>query len=192
MVHNLSTTSQSLVRMNEYIENLSDNRQKTQLSVFRDHVVAEFDRDVDAVMKTMSHGPISYKRDGNAFMRIAELSSITHRDDVRKMYSRVVETGGTLAGPTDGESFFFGPEGLVERFIGTGIFSGALLTGYDAAIDRGAHFLVRWRHVLAITFDENGLISGEDGFAGAPILVRKVDKGMIGLLRDGPLPAEWR
>lgn len=187
----LSTTSQSLARLNAYIANLSDDRQKSQLSVFRDHILAEFNRDVDAVMKTMSYGPISYKRDGNAFMRIAELSSITTRDDVRKMYSRVVETGGTLAGPTDAESFFFGPEGLVERFIGTGIFSGEFLTGYDAAIDRRAHYLVRWRHVLAITFDKDGLINGEDGFAGAPILVKKVDLGMIDLLRDGPLPLEW-
>lgn len=187
----MSTIKQALTRYETHIEKLTDPRHKAQLRMFLDHIVAETRKDLDAVMKTMSDGPIRYRRDGSSSMQIADMSAISNKQDVHDLYQRVIDAGGTLAGPTDNERFYFGDHGLIEKFVSSGIFSGSYLTNYDPEVDQSAHYLVRSPMILAITFDEEGLINGEEGFSGAPILVQKVDPALAGLLVDGPLPHEW-
>ena len=98
----LSTARQSLARLDARIAAESDARRKAWLTTYRNHWWGEVVGDVDMVMDTMSHGPISYTFDGHPFMSADDsLARITDRAGTRAMYEGVVALGVRMAGPFD-------------------------------------------------------------------------------------------
>lgn len=139
-------------------------------------------------MATMSHGPIRYSFDGHPFMVSANLDGIKTHADTRKMYQGVVDLGVKMAGPVDGERITFDEEGLIVACILTAIYPAVFLSTHAGRIEPGGFYLLRWPNVTMIRFDDAGLMKGEDIINGAPLVVRQVDKAMMGSLVDGPLP----
>jgi hypothetical protein len=184
-----STGRDSLARLDVRIAALTNPCHRAWLSTYRNHWWGEVVGDVDAVMATMSRGPIRYSFDGHPFM-VAEkgLLEVNNYENTRRMYQSVVDYGVNMAGPVDNERIFFDEQGLAVTCVLTTIYPGAFLTKHSEPVDPQGVYLARWPNVTVIRFDEAGLMMGEDIFNGAPLLVQQVDRGMIGALIDGPLP----
>jgi hypothetical protein len=187
-IEEFSTSRQSLDRLNARIDATADPRRKQWLSVYRDHWWGEVVGDVEAVMATMSRGPIRYSFDGHPFMVSAELNRVKTYEDTHRMYQGVVDLGVKMAGPVDRERITFDEDGLIVACILTTIYPGVFLSEHAGPIDRGGFYLLRWPNVTMIRFDDAGLMRGEDIINGAPLVVRPVDKAMMDTLIDGPLP----
>jgi hypothetical protein len=183
-----STSRQSLARLNSRIDAIEDPRQKGWLSVYRDHWWGEVVGDVDAVMATMSHGPIHYSFDGHPFM-VADMTAIRTHEDTRRMYQGVVDLGVKMAGPVDDERIAFDNEGLIVACTLSAIYPAVFLSVHAGRIEPGGFYLLRWPNVTMIRFDDAGLMKGEGIINGAPLVVRQVDEALMGSLIDGPLPA---
>jgi hypothetical protein len=183
-----STSRQSLERLNARIDATTEPRRKRWLSVYRDHWWGEVVGDVEAVMATMSRGPIHYSFDGHPFMAAGGLQAIETYEDTRRMYQGVVDLGVKMAGPVDGERITFDEEGLIVACILSTIYPAVFLSEHAGPIDPGGFYLLRWPNVTMIRFDDAGLMKGEEIINGAPLVVRQVDKAMMATLIDGPLP----
>jgi hypothetical protein len=185
----LSTASEALARLNARIAAAQDPRHKNWLTTYRDHWWGEVIGDVDAVMATMSRGPISYTFDGHPFMTPDKgLASIASYEATRAMYDGVVAMGVKMAGPVDDEQVYFSDKGLSLHCVLTAIYPGVYLTKHTEPVDPNGFYLMRWPNVTIIQFDRDGLMMGEDIMNGAPILVQKVDKSEVNSLVEGPLP----
>ncbi|MDB5686359.1 MAG: hypothetical protein JWR77_948 [Rhizorhabdus sp.] len=186
----LSTARESLARLNARIEAQADPVHRAWLTVYRDHWWGEVIGDVDAVMATMSHGPISYSFDGHPFMvPDGGIAAVESYDDTRLMYEGVVALGVKMAGPIDGERIAIDEHGIIIYCTLTTIYPGVYLTKHKEPVDPDALYLVRWPNITMIKFDADGLMMGEDIVNGAPILVQKVDRSQVDSLIDGPLVA---
>lgn len=186
----LSTAREVLARYERRIDATTDPRHKAWLKTYRDHWWGEVINDVEMVMDTMSHGPISYTFDGHPFMTPEDsLANITDRAGTRAMYEGVVELGVRMAGPVDDERIFFDEHGIAVTCVLSAIYPGVFLTKHTEPVDPAGFYLARWPNVTIVRFDEDGLMMGEDIFNGAPVEVRQVRKDQIDSLVDGPLPA---
>lgn len=183
----ISTARESLARLNARIEALTDPRQRAWLSTHRDHWWAEVIGDVDAVMATMSHGPIRYTFDGHPFMAAEGMSEVKTYEDTRRMYQGVTDFGIKMAGPADDERILFDDDGLCVACILTAIYPGVFLTKYDPSLKADSVYLLRWPNVTFIKFDSDGLMMGEDIINGAPLIVREVPREAADTLIDGPV-----
>jgi hypothetical protein len=183
-----STSRQSLSRLNARIEATADPRRRRWLSVYRDHWWGEVVGDVEAVMATMSRGPIRYSFDGHPFMVASDLNRIETYEDTRRMYQGVVDLGVKMAGPVDRERITFDDEGLIVACILTAIYPGIFLSEQGGPVDSRGFYLLRWPNVTMVRFDAAGLMMGEEIINGAPLVVRPVDKATMDTLVDGPLP----
>lgn len=187
---NLSTARQSLARLEDRIAAETDARRRAWLSTYCNHWWGEVCNDVDAVIETMSCGPISYSFDGHPFMAPDRaLAKIEDRAGTRAMYEGVVATGVRMAGPFDAERVLFDDRGIVITGLLSGIYPGIFLTKHSDPVDSEGVYLVRWPNMTAIRFDAEGLMMGEDILNGAPILVRQVDRSQVDMLVDGPIEA---
>jgi hypothetical protein len=185
----LSTASEALARLNTRIAAEQDTRRKKWLTTYRDHWWGEVIGDVDAVMVTMSRGPISYSFDGHPFMTPDEgLAAIDSYAATRAMYEGVVALGVKMAGPVDNEEIYFSDTGLIVHCVLSAIYPGIYLTKHTEPVDPQGFYLMRWPSATIIHFDGEGLMMGEDIMNGAPILIQKVDKSKINSLVEGPLP----
>lgn len=184
----LSTARQSLARLDARIAGETDARRKGWLTMHRDHWWGEVINDVDMVMATMSHGPISYSFDGHPFMTPESgMMQIADRAGARAMYEGVVAMGVRMAGPFDDERLLFDEHGIVASAVLSAVYPGVFLTRHTEPVDPAGVYLVRWPNVTMMRFDADGLMMGEDILNGAPILVRQVDRSQIAMLVDGPL-----
>lgn len=181
-----STARQSLKRLEARIASLSNPLHRGWLSTYRDHWWGEVVNDVDAVMATMSHGPIHYSFDGHPFMTSDSLNQIRTWDDTRRMYDGVVALGVAMAGPIDDERVLFDEHGLLIHCVLTTIYPGVFLSKHSEPVDPNGTYLLRWPNVTMIRFDADGLMQGEEIINGAPLLVRQVDRAMMHELVDGP------
>ena len=183
-----STARQSLARLDARIAAEADPRRKGWLTTYRNHWWGEVCNDVDAVMATMSHGPISYTFDGHPFLTPDKgLALVKDRAGTRAMYEGVVAMGVRMAGPFDEERVLFDEHGLVAAGIIAAVFPGAFLAAHSEPVDPAGLYVVRWPNVTAIRFDADGLMMGENVLNGAPILVKQVDRSQVDMLVDGPL-----
>jgi len=186
----LSTARESLARLNARIAAQTDPVRKGWLSTYRDHWWGEVVGDVDAVMATMSRGPISYTFDGHPFMvPDVGMAAVETYEDTRRMYEGVVALGVKMAGPVDDERVSFDEHGVIVSCVLTTIYPGVYLTKHSEPVDPEGLYLLRWPNVTIVRFDKDGLMMGEDIMNGAPILVKKVDASQIDSLIDGPLLA---
>ncbi len=186
---NLSTARETLARLDARIAALTDPRQKAWLSTYRKHWWGEVINDVDMVMTTMSHGPISYSFDGHPFMSDGgTMENVKSWDDTKAMYDGVVALGVRMAGPVDEERIFFDEHGVSIQCILSAIYPGTFLANHSEPVDPDGFYLIRWPSITSIRFDEQGLMMGEEIHNGAPIVVRKVDPSAVDSLVDGPLP----
>lgn len=184
----LSTARQCLARMDARIAAEADPRRKSWLTVYRNHWWGEVINDVEMVMETMSHGPISYSFDGHPFMTPdGTLLEISDRAGTRAMYEGVVALGVRMAGPVDNERVLFDEHGIVVTCVLSAVYPGIFLTKHTEPVDPDGFYLVRWPNVTMVRFDADGLMMGEDIMNGAPILVKQVDRSQIDMLVDGPL-----
>jgi hypothetical protein len=174
--------------LNARIEATADPRWKRWLRVYRDHWWGEVIGDVQAVMATMSRGPIHYSFDGHPFMVGGDLNRVETYEDTRRMYQGVVDLGVKMAGPVDRERITFDDEGLIVACILTAIYPGAFLSEQAGPVDSRGFYLLRWPNVTMIRFDADGLMRGEEIINGAPLVVRQVGAAMADTLIDGPLP----
>lgn len=181
-----STARQSLQRLDARIAALANPRHKAWLATYRDHWWGEATNDVDAVMATMSRGPVRYSFDGHPFMTADALGEIRSWEDTRRMYEGVVQLGVVMAGPFDDEEVFFDDQGLLIRSVLTAIYPGVFLANYAEPVDPQATYLLRWPAVTLIRFDAQGLMMGEEILNGAPLLVRQVERSRMDELMDGP------
>lgn len=185
----LSTARQSLRRLDDRIEAESDPRRRAWLTTYRNHWWGEVIGDVDMVMDTMSHGPISYTFDGHPFMSADEsLARITDRAGTRAMYEGVVALGVRMAGPFDEERVLFDEHGMALACVLSAVYPGTFLARHSEPVDPDGIYLIRWPNVTTIRFDAEGLMMGEDIINGAPIRVQQVDRRQVDMLLDGPLP----
>lgn len=186
----LSTARQSLARLDARIAAETDPRRKGWLTTHRNHWWGEVINDVDMVMATMSHGPISYSFDGHPFMTAESgMANIVDRAGTRAMYEGVVALGVRMAGPFDEERLAFDEQGMIVRAILSAIYPGVFLTRHTEPVDPAAVYLARWPNVTMTRFDADGLMMGEDIINGAPILVQEVGRDQVDLLVEGPLQA---
>lgn len=184
----LSTARQSLARLDARIARETDTRRRGWLTMHRNHWWGEVINDVDMVMETMSHGPISYSFDGHPFMTPESgMMQITDRAGTRAMYEGVVAMGVRMAGPFDNERLAFDEHGIVATAVLSAVYPGIFLAKHTEPVDPDGVYLVRWPNVTMMRFDADGLMMGEDIINGAPILVRQVDRSKIDMLVDGPL-----
>lgn len=183
-----STARQSLARLDARITAETDARRRGWLSTYRAHWWGEVINDVDMVMETMSHGPISYSFDGHPFMTPESgMANIVDRAGTRAMYEGVVALGVRMAGPFDDERVLFDEHGIVITCLLSAVYPGVFLTKHSEPVDLAGIYLVRWPNVTMMRFDADGLIMGEDIINGAPILVQQVDGSQVDMLVDGPL-----
>lgn len=186
----LSTARQSLARLDARIAAEPDVRRKGWLTTHRNHWWGEVINDVDMVMATMSHGPISYSFDGHPFMSPeGGMATIVDRAGTRAMYEGVVALGVRMAGPFDDERLAFDEQGIIVRAILSAIYPGVFLARHTEPVDPAGVYLVRWPNVTMMQFDAEGLMMGEDIINGAPILVQQVGRDKVDMLVDGPLEA---
>lgn len=186
----LSTARESLARLNARIDAESDPRRRAWLTTYREHWWGEVIGDVDAVMATMSHGPIAYSFDGHPFMvPDGGMAAIGNYDDTRRMYESVVALGVKMAGPIDDERIAFDDEGMILYCVLTAIYPGLYLGRHEEPVDPEGVYMVRWPNITMIRFDADGLMMGEEIVNGAPILVRQVDRSQVDSLIEGPLVA---
>lgn len=184
----LSTARQSLARLDARIAAESDATRRGWLTVHRNHWWGEVINDVDMVMETMSHGPISYSFDGHPFMTPeGGMATIVDRAGTRAMYEGVVALGVRMAGPFDEERVAFDENGLIVRAVLSAIYPGAFMTRHSEPVDPDEFYLARWPNITMMRFDADGLMMGEDIINGAPLLVQQVDRSKVDMLVDGPL-----
>jgi len=184
-----STAREALARMDRRIEALTDARQRRWLTTFRDHWWAEAIGDVEAVMATMSHGPIRYSFDGNGLMAAeSSLGAVDGYEKARAMYEGVAACGIRMAGTVDEERVLFDEHGLIVSCLLTAIYPGRFLTNADRPIDPDRFYLVQMPQIVGVFFDEQGLMMGEEIMNGAPRLIEPVLADQVGCLVDGPLP----
>lgn len=185
----LSTARQSLARLNARIDALTNPQHKAWLSTYRDHWWGEVVNDVDAVMATMSRGPIRYSFDGHPFMDDGgTMAAVRTWADTKAMYEGVVALGVRMFGPFDNERVFFDEYGLSIRSIVSAVYPGVFLSNHKEPVDPADYFLLRWPGITTVRFDEHGKFMGEDIQNGAPIRIQKVDASAIERLVEGPLP----
>lgn len=186
----LSTARELLARLEARIKAETDPKRRSWLITYRNHWWNEVIGDVDAVMATMSRGPINYRFDGHPFVTPdASLASVQSYKDTRKMYDGVVATGVKMAGSVDDERIAFDEHGLLISSVLTSIYPGIYLSKHREPVDPAGFYLVRWWNLTMIRFDEEGLMMGEDILNGSPILVQQVEASQIDSLIEGPLPA---
>lgn len=184
----LSTARQSLARLDARIAAEPEGQRRRWLQTYRQHWWGEVIGDIDMVMETMSHGPVSYSFDGHPFMTPdSTLAKVADRDGARAMYQGVVDLGVRMAGPIDDERVLFDEHGIVITCVLSAVYPGVFLTRHSEPVDPDGVYLVRWPNVTMIRFDAEGLMMGEDIFNGAPILVQRVGRDQVDMLVDGPL-----
>ena len=185
----LSTARQSLERLDARIAATANPQHKRWLTTHRNHWWGEVINDVDMVMATMSHGPISYTFDGHPFMNDGgTMAKVKTWADTKAMYDGVVAMGVRMAGPLDEERIFFDEHGLSVHCILSTIYPGAWLGNHSEPVDPDGVYLVRWPSLTTVRFDADDLMMGEDIQNGAPVVVRQVDAAAIDSLVEGPLP----
>ncbi|KQT34602.1 hypothetical protein ASG29_00010 [Sphingomonas sp. Leaf412] len=184
----ISTAQESLARLDARIAALSDQRHKAWLTTYRNHFWGEVTNDVEAVMATMSPGPIQYSFGGHPFMNDGgTMAQIRTWQDTKAMYDGVVSMNVRMAGPFDEERVFFDEHGLSFHAILSAIYPGVFLASYDDKIDAEGLYIIRWLNVTTLRFDKDGLMMGEDILNGAPILVQQVPIDRVNMLIDGPI-----
>jgi hypothetical protein len=184
-----SSAEECLARLNAKIQILERTNEKLMLRIWRDHWWAEVNGNVDATMRTLAVDSVDYLFDGNNFM-FSKPQSVTSREEIRKSYASVVALGVNICGPFDDEQFCFGENCLTCECMQTGIYSGAMMSGYRPALKAEDLYFVRWRLVTTHGYDlSKEVMLGEHVYFGAPVTMIKVEKSAAGLLNKGGLPS---
>jgi hypothetical protein len=171
------------------IARLPSERQRTMVAVYRDHVCAEIDGDLDKILQTLSpdpqyhgwgpEGDVGPK--GAAAVRdfYAEWFALKANFFDIDIHRVVVDDVHVVSEQTQhmiisGDSFLKGRWGSSLRAAGE---------EQVAAFDTTGHYLLVNRSIIVVPFDDQCRMEGEDGYGGG---------GTMRRLDDAELPAAYR
>src|SRR3546814_16547563 len=112
------------------------------------------------------------------------LAAITDWAGTRAMYEGVVAMGVRMAGPLDEERILFDEDGLAIDCVLSAIYPGVFLTKHREPVDADGVYLVRWANVNSISFEEKGVMMGEEEMNEATIDQKRVGWEKRGKARE--------
>lgn len=175
----IPTVSAALARIDATIGALASSRDRTMLSVYRAHWLAEVRNDVPAIMATLPDDIVSYSFQGNGLM-IRDPLAFGTATEARALYQGAAARGLPMAGPFEQELWAFADWGMVFAGINVAITRGASLFGLPDRLDPDGLYLVRWQSMSRHPIDvDRRLMLGEHVYTGSVLSIDPVAHAAI-------------